>query len=146
MTLTMKHVIFAAVLCMACAAEAEGEDFELVSNRYDHLGRRVQKITPEATHTYFYDGWLLVKEVVERSGDTRRCGVSPRHCGGAGGVGGLLYVKINGAIYVPWYDAYGNVMGYWDAEGHVVAEYTYDFDGSTEDGLQNWGLSTKGVQ
>jgi len=23
-------------------------------NRYDHLGRRVQKITPEATHTYFY--------------------------------------------------------------------------------------------
>ncbi len=56
----------------------------LVSNRYDHLGRRVQKITPEATHAYFYDGWMLVKEVVERSGDTRRCGVSPRHCGGAG--------------------------------------------------------------
>ena len=84
MTLTMKHVIFAAVLCMACAAEAEGEDFELVSNRYDHLGRRVQKITPEATHTYFYDGWLLVKEVVERSRDTRRCGVSPRRHGGAG--------------------------------------------------------------
>ena len=80
----MKHVIFAAVLCMACAAEAEGEDFELVSNRYDHLGRRVQKITPGATHTYFYDGWLLVKEVVERSGDTRRCGVSPRRHGGAG--------------------------------------------------------------
>jgi hypothetical protein len=21
-----------------------------------------QKITPEATHTYFYDGWLLVME------------------------------------------------------------------------------------
>ena len=43
-----------------------------------------QKITPEATYTYFYDGWLLIKEVVERFGDTRRCGVSPRHCGGAG--------------------------------------------------------------
>ena len=84
MTLTMKHVIFAAVLCMACAAEAEGEDFELVSNRYDHLGRRVQKITPEATHTYFYDGWLLVKEVVERSDSRRRCGVPPRRHGGAG--------------------------------------------------------------
>ena len=133
------------------------------TSRYDHLGRRVQKITREATHTYFYDGWMLVMEVVERSGDTRRCGVSPRHCGGAGsstsfgedaagsrvsmeedvieyhwgkdlsgtiggagGVGGLLYVKINGAIYVPWYDAYGNVMGYWDAQGHIVAEYTYD--------------------
>ena len=28
-----------------------------VSNRYDHLDRRVQKITPEATHTYFYDAF-----------------------------------------------------------------------------------------
>ena len=76
----------------------------------------MQKIAPEATHTYFYDGRLLVKEVVERSDGTRRCGVSPRRHGGAGGVGGLLYVKINGAIYVPWYDAYGNIMGYWDGE------------------------------
>jgi|GEM_PF-1997193 len=58
--------------------------YVLVSSRYDHLGRRVQKITPEATHTYFYDGWQLIKEVVERSGSSRRCGVSPRHCGGAG--------------------------------------------------------------
>ena len=40
------------------------------------------------------------KEVVERSGDTRRCGVSPRRHGGAGGVGGFC-VKINGVIYVP---------------------------------------------
>ena len=51
------------------------------------------------------------KEVVERSGDIRRCGVSPRRHGGAGGVGGFC-VKINGVIYVPWYDAYGSVMGY----------------------------------
>jgi hypothetical protein len=36
--------------------------YVLVSNRYDHLGRRAQKITPEATYTYFYDGWLLIKE------------------------------------------------------------------------------------
>ena len=132
-------------------------------NRYDHLGRRVQKITPAATHTYFYDGWLLVKEVVERSDGTRRCGVSPRRhggagsstslgedaagsrvsieedvieyhwgkdlsgtIGGAGGVGGLLYLSISNSstsnsstrqLYVPWYDAYGNIMGYWDAEG-----------------------------
>ena len=57
---------------------------KLRCNRYDHLGRRVQKITPEATHTYFYDGWLLVKEIVEWSDGTRRCGVSPRRDGGAG--------------------------------------------------------------
>ena len=34
---------------------------------------------------------------------------------GAAGIGGLLYVKVNGAIYVPFYDAYGNVMGYFAA-------------------------------
>ena len=34
----------------------------LVSHRYDHLGRRVQKTTPEAMYTYFYDGWQLIKE------------------------------------------------------------------------------------
>ena len=27
----------------------------LVSNRFDHIGRRVKKITPAATHTFFYD-------------------------------------------------------------------------------------------
>ena len=29
----------------------------VVSSRYDHLDRRVQKVTPEATHTYFYDAF-----------------------------------------------------------------------------------------
>ena len=42
-----------------------GYSLELaVSNRYDHLDRRVQKVTPAATHTYFYDGWMLIKELV----------------------------------------------------------------------------------
>ena len=108
------------------------QTIEARTNRYDHLGRRVQKITPEATHTYFYDGWMLVKEIVANVDESRS--VIEYHwgkdlsgtIGGAGGVGGLLYLKRNGAIYVPWYDAYGNVMGYWDAQGHIVAEYTYD--------------------
>ena len=102
------------------------------SNRYDHLDRRVQKIMPDATHTYFYDGWMLIKEIVANTNCTTD--VIEYHwgkdlsgtIGGAGGVGGLLYLKRNGAIYVPWYDAYGNVMGYWDAQGNVVATYTYD--------------------
>ena len=50
---------------------------------------------------------------------------------GAAGVGGLLYVKCNDEIYVPFYDAYGNVMGYWDEQGNVVAEYAYDAFGRT---------------
>ena len=81
---------------------------------------------------YSSDGWMLVKEIVANVDESRS--TIEYHwgkdlsgtIGGAGGVGGLLYVKINGVIYVPWYDAYGNIMGYWDAEGHVVAEYTYD--------------------
>ena len=110
-------------------------------NRYDHLDRRVQKITPAATHTYFYDGWMLIKEVVANTNGTTD--VIEYHwgkdlsgtIGGAGGVGGLLYLTISNSstpnsstpqLYVPWYDAYGNIMGYWDAQGNVVAEYTYD--------------------
>ncbi|MBQ6329969.1 MAG: hypothetical protein IJI35_13205 [Kiritimatiellae bacterium] len=50
---------------------------------------------------------------------------------GAGGVGGLLYLKRNGTIYVPHCDAYGNVMRYTDTAGNVVAEYTYDTFGKT---------------
>ena len=104
----------------------------LRSNRYDLLDRRVQKITSAATHTYFYDGWMLIKEIVANTNGMTD--VIEYHwgkdlsgtIGGAGGVGGLLYLKRNGVIYVPFYDAYGNVMGYWDAQGNVVAEYTYD--------------------
>ncbi len=139
--------------------QSQNVDVLAVSNRYDHLGRRVQKITPEATHTYFYDGWLLIKETrhpaASRSRKAREQ-LETRHpaapqlgsdaagsrvsmeddvieyywgkdlsgsIGGAGGAGGLLYVKINGVIYVPWYDAYGNIMGYCDAEGHGVARF-----------------------
>ena len=108
----------------------------VVSNRYDHLGRRVQKITPDGTHTFLYDGWRPVLETVSRPGGTDRI---EYHWGkdlsgtldGAAGVGGLLYVKRNGAIYVPFYDAFGNVMGYWDENGAVVASYAYDAFGRT---------------
>ena len=103
-------------------------DFEFVfSNVYDHLDRRVQKITPEATHTYFYDGWMLIKEVVANTNGATN--VIEYHwgkdlsgtIGGAGGVGGLLYVKINGAIYVPFYDNNGNVRATMGSDP-IVAE------------------------
>ena len=45
---------------------------------------------------------------------------------GACGIGGLLYLKRNGVVYIPFFDAYGNVLGYTDAHGNVEAEYTYD--------------------
>ena len=123
----------------------------VVSNVYDHLDRRVQKITPEVTHTYFYDGWLLIKEIVANTNGTTE--VIDYHwgrdlsgtIGGAGGVGGLLYLSISTShsttpqLYVPFYDAYGNVMGYWDAQGSVVAEYAYDAFGKL---ISSSGLMT----
>ena len=109
----------------------------VVSNRYDHLGRRIAKIALDGTHTFLYDGWRPVVETVARvGGGTDRI---EYHWGkdlsgtldGAAGVGGLLYVKRNGAIYVPFGDAFGNVMGYWDEQGNVVAEYVHDAFGRT---------------
>ena len=42
-------------------------------NRYDHIGRRVQKIAPDGTHTFLYDGWRPVVETVATpSGGTGR--------------------------------------------------------------------------
>ena len=50
---------------------------------------------------------------------------------GAGGVGGLVAVSIGGSFYFPGYDNNGNVIGYWDESGSIVAEYAYDAFGNT---------------
>ena len=50
---------------------------------------------------------------------------------GAGGVGGLVAVSIDGDYYFPGYDNNGNVIGYWDEFGSIVAEYAYDAFGNT---------------
>ena len=110
----------------------------VVENQYDALGRRVIKRTLDATHTFVYDGWLLVVERIERSG-----GILDQidywwgkdvsgSLDGAGGIGGLLYIRKNGLeVYVPLYDANGNVIQYVDKHGTLVAEYAYDAFGNT---------------
>ena len=50
---------------------------------------------------------------------------------GAGGVGGLVAVSVDGDFYFPGYDNNGNVIGYWDESGSIVAEYAYDAFGKT---------------
>ncbi|MGN0846405.1 MAG: RHS repeat-associated core domain-containing protein, partial [Kiritimatiellia bacterium] len=50
---------------------------------------------------------------------------------GAGGVGGLLFLTIDGAVYVPCHDNNGNVMRYLDSAGGTVATYVYDAFGNT---------------
>ena len=110
----------------------------VVENQYDALGRRVIKRTPEETHTFVYDGWLLVVERIERAGgqiDQIDYWWGKDISGSlydAGGIGGLLYIRKNGLeVYVPLYDGHGNVMQYVDKQGTIVAEYTYDAFGNT---------------
>ena len=103
---------------------------------YDTQGRRVKKVAADGIHRYFYDGRLLVYEHITRSDNTISeveyvwgKDVSGTRSGAAG-IGGLLYQKSDGGIYVPWYDAYGNILGYRDAQGNVVTSYTYDAFGN----------------
>ena len=109
----------------------------LVANAYDWRGRRVHKTTPDATYTFFYDGWDLVEERIAYADGT----ASTIHyywgkdvsgtLQGAGGIGGLLYLTVDDAPFVPCYDSNGNVTRYLDASGRTVAEYVYAAFGGT---------------
>ena len=108
----------------------------LVTNYYDAKSRRVRKVTPNATMTFFYDDWNLIEEqVAYANGSTL---IINYYWGkdlsgtfqGAGGIGGLLYLTVNGTIYIPCYDNNGNVTRYLDANGNTVAQYTYDAFGN----------------
>ncbi|MGI5869162.1 MAG: RHS repeat-associated core domain-containing protein, partial [Kiritimatiellia bacterium] len=108
----------------------------VVSNAYDHANRRVLKWTPCHTTSFVYDGWNLVQETISTaSGTTTNHYVWGRDLSGtmqgAGGVGGLLAVSLNGAWYFPLFDANGNITAYVNEQGVVVAEYVYDAYGAT---------------
>ena len=108
----------------------------LATNLYDAKSRRVKKVTPEATTTFFYDGWNLVEERIAYTNGTS----STIHyfwgkdlsgtLQGAGGVGGLLYLTIDGVPFIPCYDNIGNIIRYLDANGNTVAQYIYDAFGN----------------
>jgi len=110
----------------------------VVENKYDALGRRVIKRTPDATRIFVYDGSLLVVERVERSNGMLEQidywwgkDISGTLYG-ADGIGGLLYLRKNGSeVYVPLYDGMGNVVQYVDKYGTLVAHYAYDAFGNT---------------
>ena len=99
---------------------------------YDAKSRRVKKVTPNATTTFFYDGWNLVEERIayaDNATSTIRYYWGKDLSGtlqGAGGVGGLLYLTIDGVIYIPCYDNNGNITRYLNANGGTFARYSYD--------------------
>ena len=81
-----------------------------LTNFYDAKSRRVKKVTPEATTIFFYDDWNLIEERIAYTNGTSstiRYYWGKDISGtlqGAGGVGGLLYLTVDGAVYVPFYD------------------------------------------
>ena len=108
----------------------------LVTNFYDARSRRVKKVTSDATTTFFYDDWNLIEERVAFTNGTTS---TVRYywgkdlsgtLHGAGGIGGLLYLTIDNAIFIPVYDNNGNIMRYLDANGTTVAQYIYDAFGN----------------
>ena len=110
----------------------------VASNYYDHQGRRVHLVTQTAAHSFIYDGWNVVLELVEHDDVTDRI---EYFCGndlsgaeeGAGGVGGLLAVSIDGMFYFPCYDQIGNVVCYVSEGGDIAAQYVYDPYGNVID-------------
>jgi RHS repeat-associated protein len=86
---------------------------------------------PFRTHTLVRDGWLPVPELTDNadgSTQTMECFRGGDLSGteqGAGGVGGLIAVSIDGQYYFPCYDHNGNIMVYVSESGSVVAHYAY---------------------
>ena len=85
-----------------------------------------------ATHAFVWDGMNVVLERVAFADGTARTfeyfwgndlsGTEQ----GAGGVGGLLAVSLNGVFHIPCYDHNGNVVRYVSETGAIVAQYVYD--------------------
>jgi len=113
-------------------------DFE-----YDYMGRRIRKRVWEDTSgsgnpgsdlKFLYDGWNLIAELNGTSGAgdavvrTYIWGIDlSGNYQGAGGVGGLLGVKLaSGVVHFATYDGNGNICGYVDGtSGQYSANYEY---------------------
>ena len=124
--------------------------FVRLRSRYDYLGRRVERDIemkgsavsdwlPKERRLFAHDENNLIYErtTTYLQGITNNV-VTKYFWGkdisetrnGAGGVGGLLFLIRDGTIYLPVYDAMGNVVSYVNNNGVVVAAYTYNAFGA----------------
>ena len=110
-------------------------DAVVVTYAYDHRGRMVRKdIDHRGTETqsifYTWDDWNIVREqfVIRNSSFVIHNVWGLDLDGtlqGAGGVGGLLAVVRDDGVFLPAYDANGNITEYVSTNGEVVAHYDY---------------------
>ena len=135
-----------------------------VVNAYDHRHRRIMKRVERfdgeewqtsETHTFTYDGCNIVLEriafadgstwTVEYFWGDDLSGTEQ----GAGGVGGLVAVSVDGAFFTPCYDHNGNIVCYVSETGAIDGQYVYDPYGNvieqhgTMPNQFNFGFSTK---
>ena len=109
--------------------------------RYDHRSRRIAKKVIDLGNNnavlsdlrFCYDGWNLAAEFSAGSNNTltllRSCTWGPdlsNTLRGAGGVGGLLAVRVGEADYYPCFDGNGNIIAWSDAAGSVRRRVDYD--------------------
>ena len=118
-----------------------------VDYAYDHQGRMVWKVVSrrgaeaqsweaEKKTSYLWEKFNIIAETVASDSATN---VTYNIWGldidgsmqGAGGVGGLLAVVKDTAIYIPAWDANGNIIEYSANEGTIVAHREYDPFGGT---------------
>ena len=109
---------------------ASGATGANVANFYDSRGRRIRKSADDGEHLFFWDGWNPILEVVEGE-----CATNVVEYGWgkdvegslelAGGVGALIWIRVDGRVYVPLYDGNGNVTAYVGESGAVVARFEY---------------------
>ena len=116
-------------------------DTILVSNIYDHQSRRIAKIISSRgaeaqRRDFIYDAWNLLRERITDNGSLTTNSFTwgldlSGTLQGAGGVGGLLAVSHNNAVYFPCFDANGNATEYVDSTGSIRAHYAFDAFGNT---------------
>ena len=127
-------------------------DTVVVTYAYDHRGRMVRKVishrgTEPRRIEYLWDDWNIIRETSHNLSTFQPFNFSTDYVWGldldgtlqgAGGVGGLLAVvksdcaatnlqltTYNLQLYLPTYDANGNISEYVSTNGEVVAHYDY---------------------
>lgn len=111
--------------------------------QYDHQWRRTQKIVstwdsgtwswvPQSTNRFIYDGWNLIAVLDPQSTVLQSFTWGIDLSGtlqGAGGVGGLLSMRVhsgaNAGTYFYCYDGNGNVTALVKSDGALAAQYEY---------------------
>ena len=140
------------------AVASSGASRVKVEYSYDHRSRRIGKQSYigdtnhwslATSHSFLYDGWNMIREIQSSTIPSFHSSTNFYVWGldlsgsrqGAGGVGGLLAVVSplplgegqgeGSTVYLPCYDANGNVMEYVSTDGTLVAHYEYSPFGET---------------